>query len=684
MTNRLINETSPYLLQHAENPVDWYPWGDEAFERAVNEDKPVLVSIGYSACHWCHVMEKESFENPEIARIMNENFINIKVDREEHPDIDAIYMAAVQAITGSGGWPLNVFLTPQKRPYYGGTYFPPETIPGRPGFPTVLEVAASAYKNRKEQVENAADEIIAYLNQSYEIGSKAGSLNTEQLDLAYASLKPNIDIKNGGFGSAPKFPQPMTLEFLLRQHHRTGDQDALFTVERTLDRMAKGGIYDQIGGGFHRYSVDERWLVPHFEKMLYDNALLSRVYLHAFQATGKEQYRRIVEETLDYVLREMTDTDGGFYSTQDADSEGVEGKYYTWKLEELREILGNELARIAAYYYDVTERGNFEGTNILNRVIDEDVLAHKLGITTDELMAKIYRAKAALLEERTKRVSPHRDEKVLTDWNGLMLASLAEAAVVLDRNDYLEAALANASFMTKKLFDGKILHHVYKDGKAKIDGYLLDYAAFCEGLIRLYQVTFDDKWLTIAITIADSMIERFWDESRESFYDTAIENDGLIVRPRDVFDNAVPSGSAAATFVLIHIWHLTGDTIYEKLVQISLMMVHNFLTKYPTGFGYWLCALEFYLSGVQEIAIIGYSDDDATKTLTEVINSKYLPNKVLAGKYIDRKHDGTGVAFLRGKDVVAGKPAVYVCEGQVCREPVVDSTVLEGLLESLR
>jgi len=451
MPNQLVGETSPYLLQHAHNPVDWHAWGEEAFDRARQEDKPILLSIGYSACHWCHVMAHESFENEHIARMMNQSFVNIKVDREERPDVDAIYMESVQAMTGSGGWPLTVFLTPDRKPFYGGTYFPPEDRQGMPGFPRILRTVLQAYQSRKDQVEAAADDVITHLSRSQEAVPSLEPLTGDVLSTAYAQLRSEFDRENGGLGTAPKFPQPMVLEFLLRYHNRTGDSEALQMVEHTLDRMAKGGIHDQLGGGFHRYSVDARWLVPHFEKMLYDNALLARLYLHAYQLTGKRLYGRVVEDTLDYVLREMRSEEGGFYSSQDADSEGVEGKSYVWTLDETRQVLAEEDARLAIKYLGITERGNFEGTNILSQAAEIDELSSALGLARSEIEAATARVKARLLNARSQRAAPGRDTKVLTDWNGLMLSSLAEAAAALDRDDYLQAAVVNASFLTSAL-----------------------------------------------------------------------------------------------------------------------------------------------------------------------------------------------------------------------------------------
>ena len=679
-TNRLINETSPYLLQHAHNPVDWYPWGNEALERARKEDKPILLSIGYSACHWCHVMERECFESEEIARLMNQNFINIKVDREEHPDLDAIYMEAVQVITGSGGWPLTVFLTPQGKPFYGGTYFPPEERQGLPGFPRVLQTVAQAYTSRRGEVEAAAEQVVAHLNRALEVQHGVEPLTTSMLSTAYIALKAIFDAENGGFGSAPKFPQPMILEFLLRYHHRSSDKDALLIVEHTLERMASGGIYDQIGGGFHRYSVDARWLVPHFEKMLYDNALLSHLYLHAYQATGKQLYRRIVQETLDYVLRELTDKGGGFYSTQDADSEGVEGKYYTWTLEEVKAVLGENEGALVSRHLDITEQGNFEGGNVLSQVINTKALAGELGVAYEELEARIATAKARLLERRAHRVPPHRDEKILTGWNGLMLASLAEAASVLDREDYLEAAISNATFLMQALREDELLKHSYKDGQAKGDGYLQDYAFLCQGLLSLYEATFGERWLKAAIELGQAMLDRFWDETHGCFYDTAHGQEALVVRPRSIYDNALPSGSAAAAFVLLHLARLTGNSDYESPATAALRSVQELIIQYPLGFGHWLCALDFYLSQPKEIAVVGRPGDPGMKSLMNVITKRYLPNKVLVGGDPDELARTTSIPLLHDRGMVQNRPTVYLCESYVCRAPITYPNTLATLL----
>ncbi|MFB3091975.1 MAG: thioredoxin domain-containing protein, partial [Dehalococcoidia bacterium] len=539
MANRLIHETSPYLLQHAHNPVDWYPWGEEALEKAKEEDKPILLSIGYSACHWCHVMERESFENVDIAKTMNESFVSIKVDREERPDLDSIYMQAVQALTGQGGWPMTVFLTPQGEPFYGGTYFPPEDRGGMPGFHGVLKAMDEAYRTRRGDVGKATSELVNRLQQTSRIKSNTDLLTRDVLDEAFLHLAAGFDEQNGGFGDAPKFPQPMIYDFLLRYHHSTNNEKALQILNLSLEKMALGGMYDQLGGGFHRYSTDSYWLVPHFEKMLYDNALLSRLYLHAFQATGHDLYLRIVQETLNYVLREMTDEEGGFYSSQDADSEGEEGKFFVWTPKEVEEALGEEDAHIFNAYYDVTSVGNFEGNNILNVPRDAETVTDELDVTPERLEEVLQRGKKALLEVRERRVPPARDDKILTAWNGLMLRSFAEAAAVLQREDYRNAAIANATFITRDLQKEGRLLRTYRDGQAKLKGYLEDYSFLADGLMAVYELTFDQRWLDEARRLVDDMVDLFWEEDEGVFYDTGKDHETLLVRPRELFDNAI-------------------------------------------------------------------------------------------------------------------------------------------------
>ncbi|HEY0407881.1 MAG TPA: thioredoxin domain-containing protein, partial [Pyrinomonadaceae bacterium] len=511
-TNRLSGETSPYLLQHAHNPVDWHPWGEEAFARARAENKPILLSIGYSACHWCHVMEHESFENEEIARLMNENFISIKVDREERPDLDQIYMNAVQMMTGHGGWPMTVFLTPEGVPFYGGTYYPPVDRYNMPGFPRVLLGVAEAYRSQPDEITQSADTMLAELRRLGQARASNEGIAVELLDDAARGIARSYDAQHGGFGSAPKFPAPMNLEFLLRVYHRTGQSDALEMVEHTCRKMAEGGMYDQLGGGFHRYSTDARWLVPHFEKMLYDNALLARLYLHAYQATRNDFYRRIAEETLDYVAREMMDERGGFYSTQDADSEGHEGKFFVWTIDEVKEILGAEDGALFSSYYDVTAGGNFEGQNILNVTRSIEDAAKASGVTVERLREALARGRRALFDARERRVKPDRDEKVLTAWNGLMLAAFAEAAAILEREDYLNAAKNNAQFVLDNLRREGLLLRAYKDGQAKLNAYLEDYAFFIDGLLALYEAAGELRWLEEALSLALTMNAEFWDE----------------------------------------------------------------------------------------------------------------------------------------------------------------------------
>jgi len=666
-TNHLVNETSPYLLQHARNPVDWYPWGDEALTRARTENKPILLSIGYSACHWCHVMAHESFENEEIARIMNEHFINIKVDREERPDLDTVYMEAVQSITGSGGWPLTVFLTPEGKPFYGGTYFPPEDRHGLTGFPRVLMTVSDAYRNRRNQVQQATEQILNVLNSK--VNSK-GYLTSDILEQAYSAIKQDFDRENGGFGGAPKFPQPMVLEFLLRYWLRTPEKDALEMVTLTLEKMAKGGIYDQIGGGFHRYATDSNWLVPHFEKMLYDNALLSRVYLHTYLVAKTPLFRRIAEETIDYVLREMRSPDGGFYSTQDADSEGEEGKYYLWSIDEIKRVLGDETAGIIGNYYGMTNGGNFEGHNIL----------HVAKNAPSEESGTIRQAKALLLREREKRVKPSRDEKIVTSWNGMMLSSLAQAATILHRRDYLDAAMANGSFLLGSITAEGYLLHTYKDKQAKIDGFLEDYALVIEGLLDLHQATFQGKWLKEAIRLMDIMVEEFWDESAATFYDTGKRHPPLFIRPKNTHDGATPSGSSSATLTLLKVNRLIDNDRFEQIAIKSLQNMGGNLSHYSLAFSHWLCALDLQLSTPQEIAIIGPRNDSATEELLDILLSNWNPNRVVAA--IDPSDPGpfTDLLLLKNRNMIDDQPTVYLCERHSCQMPVNNPNSLRDRL----
>ena len=676
MPNRLAGETSPYLLQHKDNPVDWFPWGPEALERARAEDKPILLSIGYSACHWCHVMEHESFEDADTAEVMNSLFVSIKVDREERPDLDGIYMQAVQLLTGHGGWPMTMFLMPDGRPYHGGTYFPREPRQGMPAFTDVLKAAAEAYYSRKGDVVASARNLTDRL-QSPGQGRSDEILTAAILQVAAQRLAGQYDWDHGGFGSAPKFPQPMSTEFLLRSYRRQPDPRVLQMVEHSLIQMANGGIYDQVGGGFHRYSTDAHWLVPHFEKMLYDNALLSRLYLHAYQLTGNAFYRRVTEETLDYVLREMTDPSGGFYSTQDADSEDVEGKFFVWSPGQVIAELGDSDGALFSRYYDVTESGNFEGKSILNVPVPAAQVAKEAGVTEAELGEVVRRGGARLYEVREQRVHPGRDEKVLTSWNGLMLKSFAEAAATLGRDDYRAAAVANAEFLLRELRPEGRLLRTWKEGRAKLLGFLEDYSMLIDGLIALYETTFDRRWTDEARRLADEMVELFWAEGEGVFYDTGNDHEELIVRPRDISDNAMPSGSSVAADVLLRLALIVGEADYARRAMSSLRSVAQLLASYPTGFGHWLGALDYYLSKPLEIAVIGPRDDPASKALVDVVTGAYLPNKIVAGwDPADGNDAVVGLPLLEGRSLVEGKPAAYVCENYACQMPVTEPKAL--------
>jgi len=667
--NRLARESSPYLLQHADNPVDWYPWGAEALEKAQQEDKPIFLSIGYAACHWCHVMAHESFEDENVAAILNEHFVSIKVDREERPDLDRIYMAAVQALTGSGGWPMSVFLTPDGLPFYGGTYFPPTPRHGLPSFTQVLSAVANAWQTRRRELAEGGLRLAqAIQRQMFPLEPETLQSQTLQpaiLHQAVHSIRQSFDPRYGGWGGAPKFPQPMILEFLLRYALVTGDAAALQMVIHTLEAMARGGLYDQLGGGFHRYSVDAHWTVPHFEKMLYDVAQLARVYLHAWQLRGDPFYRAIVEESLDYVVREMTDPAGGFYATQDADSEEGEGSFYLWTPAEIRALLGDQAAPFLAAY-GVTEEGNFEGRNILEL---KGSLAERQALAA---------ARRRLLEARQRRPAPRRDEKVLTSWNGLMLAAFAEAARALGRADYRQVAARNADFLLRalRLDDGRLLH-VWKDGVAKIDGYLEDYAGLIDGLLELYQTTFERRWFDAARELADAMLERFGAPDG-GFFDTSADHEALLVRPRELQDNAVPSGSAMATVALLRLADLAGEPRYSDAALASMRLLLPLLARYPLAFGHWLTGLSYALAHPRQVAIVGFPAVDDTQALLAACRDGYRPHQVVA---LGAPGDPAPLPLLRGRDLVDGRATAYVCFDATCRPPVHDPAALRDLLE---
>jgi len=679
-TNRLIHETSPYLLQHAHNPVDWFPWGEEAFAIARREQKPVLLSIGYSACHWCHVMEHESFENEAIAKLMNDNFVNIKVDREERPDLDQIYMNAVQMMTQHGGWPMTVFLTPDAVPFYAGTYFPPADRYNVPGFPRVLISVADAFRERPDDVSQTAESVLAELKRATALVESNEVLTAELLEAAYRGTIKNYDSTNGGFGGAPKFPPAMTLEFLLHTFYRTGNPQALEIVQHTCRKMAEGGIYDHLGGGFHRYSTDARWLVPHFEKMLYDNALLSRLYLHYYQLTHEDWARKVAEGILDYVAREMTDSRGGFYSTQDADSEGVEGKFFVWSLAEIETLLGKRDAVLFAAYYDITADGNFEGANILNIKQDLAEVAAREKLTVDELEATLVKARQILFAAREKRVKPARDEKVLTAWNGLMLASFAEAGAILDRPDYFAIAKKNAQFVLNNLRRDGLLLRSSKDGESKLNAYLEDYSFYIDGLLTLFETTGELEWFIAARELCEVMITEFWDNEEGGFFFTGDSHEQLIVRAKDFFDNATPSGNSVATEVLLRLGLLTSNQDYQRRAISILRLTANGMLRYPSGFGRLLCALDFYLDSPKEIALVGAADSPQTIALAREIWSHYLPNKVVAQAFPNQAEAFEAIPLLQGRGEIAGKATAYVCEHFACKNPVITPPELAAQL----
>ncbi len=682
MPNRLINETSPYLLQHANNPVDWYPWGEEALARARDEDKPILLSIGYSACHWCHVMERESFENDDIAELMNGNFVNIKVDREERPDLDAVYMEAVQMLTGSGGWPMTVFLTPDCKPFYGGTYFPPVDRHNMPGFPRLLETVAHAYRNSHSEIQRVTGQLTEQMGRAANMPRGTGALDESILHHAYNQLATNFDYQNGGVGSAPKFPQSMTLEILLRYHAHGHNDRALSMLELTLEKMARGGIYDQVGGGFHRYSTDAFWLVPHFEKMLYDNALLARLYLHAWLATGRSLYRRITEETLDYVLLEMTGEHGGFFSATDADSEGEEGKFFVWSPDEIESVLGAGDAALFSGFFGVSQRGNFEGMNILNISVRAADFASGQGVELEHLVDVVQRGKAALYKAREQREHPLLDDKALASWNGLMLKAFAEAGAALERQDYLDAARKNATFLLTEMRPEGRLQRSYREGQAKLPGFLEDYSFVADGLLSLYEATFERRWLDAAVQLADEMISSFWDEQAAGFYDTGRDHEELVVRPRDVFDNAQPCGGSVASDLLLRLSVITGNEDYAAKAVSPLRNLAELMGRAPAGTGRWIAALDFYVSTAKEVVVIGPRDDPATSELLRTVNGRYIANRVLVGADGEETATSAALPLLEGRGLVNGKPTAYVCENYACRLPVTDAEALAAQLSA--
>ena len=682
--NRLIHETSPYLLQHAYNPVDWYPWGEEALERARREDKPLLVSIGYAACHWCHVMERESFEDPETARIMNQHFVCVKVDREERPDLDAIYMDAVQAMTGSGGWPLTAFCTPHGVPFYAGTYFPPEDRHGLPAFRKVLSAIAEAWRERREEVLAQGERVVRAIGRAALVAAPDAALGEDVLREALEQLRRAFDRRAGGFGGAPKFPQPMTLGFLLRCHLR-GMPDALEMLTLTLDRMAAGGIFDQVGGGFHRYSVDASWHVPHFEKMLYDNAQLARLYARAWQVTGEARYRRVAERTLDFLLRELRGPEGGFWSSLDADSEGEEGRFYVWPYEELVEVAGGgdrELGEAVAACLGATPEGNWEGTNVLRRPVPVGAVAAELGRPPTELEAGVEEALARLFARREERARPGIDDKVLAGWNGLAIAALAEAGRAFGEPRYVEAAVRAAAFVLEELRgpDGR-LHRAWRGGRRSGPAFADDHALLAEACLVLYETTFELRWFEEARRLAEDLLRSFHDGDAGGFFQTGADHERLVVRPKELLDNAVPSGNSAAPDVLLRLALLTGEARYERAAVGALRIVAEGMRRAPTAFGHALQALDLWVGPAHEVAIVGDPAAPDTRALVEEVTvRRFLPNAVVAVAAPDDEAARRAVPLLEGRVPVDGRATAYVCRRFVCELPVTEPAALAARL----
>ena len=666
--NRLADETSPYLRQHADNPVDWYPWGDEAFAAARRDDKPVLLSVGYSACHWCHVMAHESFEDPEVAALMNELFVNVKVDREERPDVDEIYMEAVQALTGQGGWPMTVFLTPDGRPFFGGTYFPKTRRGGMIAFPELCSRIDELWRTRREDVDAQAGQLTGALGRSALVEPGDGSPGGDALEAAVKTLRQQHDDARGGFGGAPKFPQAMSLDLLVRAVARqpSPDPDIQGIVETSLDAMASGGIYDHLGGGFARYSVDAVWLVPHFEKMLYDQALLARVYLHAWQLTGHERYRQVLDETVEYVLRDMRHPDGGFFSAEDADSEGEEGRFYVWTVDEVVAALDGdrELADEAMAFYGVTPAGNFEGRNILNRI-------HAQGPGGTDLARppRIEDARARLFAARERRVRPGLDDKVLTEWNGLMLAALAEAAAATGRRDWLEAAVGTGDFLLRSLRrdDGRWLRSWQADGGARVVAYAADHAALTDAFVRLAEATGQARWIDAARSTADALLDLFWDDERGGLFTTGSDAERLVARNKDLMDNATPSANSLAAVALLRLAALTGEDRYRERAEGILRLTGSLATQHPTAFGHLLAAVDLAAHGIDEVVVAGERPD-----LVEVVHGRYLPGAVLA--WGERYPS----PLWAGRD----DGRAYVCRSYACRLPAEDPAALAAQLHT--
>ena len=679
--NRLINEKSPYLLQHAHNPVDWFPWSEEAFAKAKGENKPVFLSIGYSTCHWCHVMEHESFEDVETAELMNKVFVSIKVDREERPDIDNIYMAVCQMMTGSGGWPLSIIMTPDKKPFFSGTYFPKESRYGRIGFKELINNINEAWLNNRNEIESSAEELTNYLQNINSSSGIAIKLNPDIFNLAYNNFETRFDPVKGGFGSAPKFPSPHNLMFLLRYWKRTGNNKALEIVTKTLTEMRKGGIFDQVGFGFHRYSTDKNWIVPHFEKMLYDQALLVLAYTESYQATQNIDFKKTAEEIIQYVLRDMTSLEGGFYSAEDADSEGEEGKFYLWTENELLKILGQENANLVFKVFNTNPNGNFHdeatgkssGENILHLSKSLEETAINLSMDKNNLIGKLESIRLKLFNERENRVHPYKDDKILADWNGLMIAALAKAGSVFNNSNYIAAAEKSFSFIEKYLTDkdGKLLHR-YRDSDSSIIGNIDDYAFLIWGLIELYEATFKASYLIKAVELADITLKHFWDESTSGFFFTPDYGEKLLVRTKEIYDGAIPSGNSVMFYNLIRIARMTSDPVYENYADNLLDYFSDSVQKAPSGSSLFLSAFEFMIGPSYEIIIAGNRENPETKNIISSINQKFIPNKVLILKDAANSESFLPFEYLKPYERINSKPTIYVCKNFVCNLPTTN------------
>lgn len=682
--NRLITEKSPYLLQHAYNPVQWYPWGEAAFDKARQEDKPIFLSIGYSTCHWCHVMERESFEDEEVAMILNEHFIAIKVDREERPDIDHIYMNVCQALTGHGGWPLTIIMTHEKKPFFAGTYFPKESKSGLSGLTNILNKVAELWIEDPSELLESSEKITEALKPRYN-QFVSGDISEDLINKAYKQLVANFDPEHGGFYSAPKFPTPHQYMFLLRYYKRTKEINALKMVEKSLTSMHQGGMYDHIGFGFARYSTDKQWLVPHFEKMLYDNALLAYTYIEAFQATKNSYYARVAEEIFTYVLRDMQDESGGFYSAEDADSEGVEGKFYVWSKEDIKAILGEEEVELFCTAYNITDKGNFEGANIANLIGQSyDYLAKKKGISEDELIIQLESYRNILFKEREKRVHPYKDDKILTAWNGLMIAALAKAAQVLNRSDYSEAAIKSVQFILENLRskDGRLLAR-YREGEAAYLAYLDDYAFLIWGLIELYEATFEPYYLEQALELNKEMKSLFWDSINGGYYFYGKDAENLFARPKEVYDGAMPSGNSVAALNLLRLARLTGDSQLEQDAEMQLMAFAGTIGEHPSAYTFFLNAIWFALGPTKEIVIAGEKNNIDTQKILDYLREEYLPEAVvlLHSEDDNKNRIEQIVSYIKEQRKINNKATAYICENFACHSP---TTNLEEIKKYLK